>query len=64
MDDLGKGKIGAGCLSHRKFYEVISQWSVPAQICQLVLFIRNTKGQDDGFVRELAFAKRLYNHFQ
>jgi hypothetical protein len=35
---------------------------MPAQVRQLVLYISN-KGQVDGFMRELAFAKRLYKHF-
>jgi len=44
-------------------YKVVLQNSVPAQICQRILYISNNKGQVDGFVRELTCAKRLYKHF-
>ena len=44
-------------------YLVLLQKSVPAQMCQLFLDVRNNKRQVDGFVRELTFAKRFYQHF-
>ena len=40
-------------------YEVVLEKSIPTQIRQLVLYIRNDKGYVDGFVWELPFAKRL-----
>ena len=43
-------------------YNVVLRKSIPAQIRQLILCMRNNQGQDDGFVRELTFAKRLYEH--
>ena len=52
-------------LSDRRLsvYEVVSQKSIPAQISQLILYIRYIQGQVDGFVRESTYAKRLYGHF-
>ena len=35
----------------------VLQKSIPAQICQLILHIRNNKGSADGFVRQLTFCK-------
>jgi len=43
-------------------HKVVLQKSNPAQILQLILDISNNKGQVDGFVRELTFAKRLHKH--
>jgi hypothetical protein len=37
--------------------------SIPAQIRQVILYISDNKGQVDGFVRKLTFAKRLHTHF-
>jgi hypothetical protein len=47
-------------ISHKVFIKSFLQKSIPAQIRRLILCISNTKEQDDGFVRELAFAKRIY----
>ena len=44
-------------------YKVVLQKSIPAKIRQLMLYISDYKGYVDGFVRQLAFAKRLYKHF-
>jgi hypothetical protein len=43
--------------------KVVLQESIPAQIRQLVLHIRNCKGQVDEFVWELTLAERLQKHF-
>ena len=43
-------------------YKVVLQSSIPAQIRQLVLCFYLNKEQVDGFVREIAFAKRLHQH--
>ena len=40
------------------------QKSVPAQIRQLVLHVRNDKGQAGGFVGELTLARRKYSFCQ
>ena len=37
--------------------------TISVQICQLDIYFSQNKGQVDGFVRELTFAKRLYQHF-
>ena len=52
-------------LSDRRLsvYEVVSQKSIPAQIRQLILYLRRMQGQVDGFVRELTFAKQLCENF-
>ena len=41
--------------------KVSLQKSIPAQICQLILYVIDDTRQVDGFVRELTFAKRLYD---
>ena len=45
------------------FFEVVLQKSIPAQIRQLMLDYYYYEEFVDGFVRELAFAKRLSVHF-
>ena len=44
-------------------YEVVFKKLIPAQICQLILHVRNDKGYVGGFVRELTFAQQLCKHF-
>ena len=44
-------------------HKVVFEKSIPAQICQLILYISNDKGLVDGFVRELTFARRRHEHF-
>ena len=44
-------------------FEDVLQRLIPTQIRQLILYIRNSKGYFDGFVRELTSAKHLYKHF-
>ena len=39
--------------------KVVSQKPIPTQICQLILYISNSKGQVDEFVGDLTSAKRL-----
>ena len=41
-------------------YKVVWQKSIPPQIRQLFLHINGNQEKVDGFVREMAFAKRLY----
>jgi len=43
--------------------EVVVQKSIPTQIRQLVLYIRNSKGYVDRFWGELTSSKRLLKHF-
>jgi len=43
-------------------YQVVLSMSIPAHIRQLILHISDDEGKDDGFVRELTFAKPLYKH--
>jgi len=50
------------CYLTENVYEVVSQESFPAQIRQLILYISNHKGEVDGFVQELTFAKKLDKH--
>jgi len=38
-------------------YQVVLQNSIPTQIRQLIIYIRNSKGLVDGFVGELTSAK-------
>ena len=52
----------AGLHLTESVYKIVSQKSIPPQIRQLFLYISNNKGQVDGFVGELTFAKRLYEH--
>jgi len=40
-------------------HNVVLHESIPTQIFHLTLYISNSKGQIDGFVGELTFAKRL-----
>ena len=40
-------------------FQVVLQKSIPTQIRQLILYIRNSKGWVDRFVRGLTSAKRL-----
>ena len=42
---------------------VVLQKSIPPRTRQLILYISNSKGQVDEFVREMTFAKRLYKQF-
>ena len=39
-------------------YNVVLQKSIPAQICERVLYISNSEGYVDDFLRELTFAKQ------
>ena len=39
--------------------KVVLQKAIPTQICQLILYISNSKGYADEFVGELTSAKRL-----
>ena len=50
-------------LSRARCLENLLQKSIPTQICQLVLYIGNSKGQVVGFVEELTSEKRHVNHF-
>jgi len=45
-------------------YNVGSQKSTPAQIRQLILYYCQYQEQADRFMRELTFAKRLYDQFK
>ena len=54
------------CDPHRKSYftkvhKDVLQRSIPAQVRQLILYIRDNEGSVDGFVGELTSAKQLYN---
>ena len=44
-------------------YDVVLQKSIPTQIRQLILYISNSQGSVDGFVRELTSAERLSKTF-
>ena len=44
-------------------YTVVLQNSIPAQILQLILYMSNSEGEVNGFVRELIFANQLCKHF-
>ena len=44
-------------------YAVVLKKSIPAQISQLILYYYWYKEEVDGFARELAFAKRVHEHF-
>jgi hypothetical protein len=44
-------------------YKVALQKSIPAHIRQLILYYHQNEEKVNGFVRGLAFAKRLYIHF-
>ena len=50
------------CISRKVCINVVLQKSIPAQIRQLIFHISDDKGQVDGFVRELTFAKQLYKY--
>ena len=39
-------------------FEDVLQKSTPKQMCQLILYIGNSEGYVDGFVKELTSAKR------
>ena len=40
-------------------FEVVFTKSIPTRIRHLILYISNTKGKFDGFLRELTFARQL-----
>ena len=58
----GFGIWGLGTYLTDTVYEVGLKKSIPAQIRQLILYHYQLKEQVDGFLRELTFTIRLYEH--
>ena len=57
-----RGRLLRSCLTE-SVYKVVLKKPIPAQIRQLILYIRNSKGSVDGFVQEWTCAKRPEKHF-